>query len=67
MQADMVGDFLLRVSVLSLSNAKIKDLTLLFLIIKSPFVKGGKKQKSKYSLPYLSSSFFTASPSFSMT
>jgi hypothetical protein len=30
MQADMVGDFLLRVSVLSLSNAKIKDLTLLF-------------------------------------
>jgi len=24
MQADMVGDFLLRVSVLSLSNAKIK-------------------------------------------
>jgi hypothetical protein len=34
MQADMVGDFLLRVSVLSLSNAKIKDLTLLFF---SPF------------------------------
>jgi len=33
MQADMVGDFLLRVSVLSLSNAKIKDLTLLFLRI----------------------------------
>jgi len=32
MQADMVGDFLLRVSVLSLSNAKIKDLTLLFCI-----------------------------------
>jgi len=31
MQADMVGDLLLRVSVLSLSNAKIKDLTLLFL------------------------------------
>ena len=31
MQADMVGDFLLRVSVLSQSNAKIKDLTLLFL------------------------------------
>ena len=30
MQADMVGDFLLCVSVLSLSNAKIKDLTLLF-------------------------------------
>jgi len=30
MQADMVGDFLLRVSVLSQSNAKIKDLTLLF-------------------------------------
>jgi hypothetical protein len=33
MQADMVGDFLLRVSVLSLSNAKIKDLTLLFIMI----------------------------------
>jgi hypothetical protein len=32
MQADMVGDFLLRVSVLSLSNAKIKDLTLLFWV-----------------------------------
>jgi|GEM_PF-2550134 len=32
MQADMVGDFLLRVSVLSLSNAKIKDMTLLFRI-----------------------------------
>jgi hypothetical protein len=35
MQADMVGDFLLRVSVLSLSNAKIKDLTLLFLLFHS--------------------------------
>ena len=44
MQADMVGDFLLRVSVLSLSNAKIKDLTLLFFIIKSPFIKGGRKK-----------------------
>jgi len=40
MQADMVGDFLLRVSVLSLSNAKIKDLTLLFLLFRVSIASG---------------------------